>query len=320
MRSPQALERSGSMAEGATAYVTLEPCSHTGETPPCAELLKAAKIARVVTPIPDPYSRVAGRGHRLLHEAGISVETGCLAQEAIRSHLGFLLAAVHRRPMVTLKLAHSLDGKAATPSGESKWISGTASRRLVHALRASHDGVMIGKRTALADDPRLTSRSIGPVPSPIRIVLDSKLSLPTESNLGRTAREHPVWLCHCAEATDARRRSWQAVGARTIECRTGPDGRPALACLMEQLAKYGLTRVLCEGGPTLAASLIGGGLADRIISFASGKVLGGESLPMIGQLGGPAIADAPKFALDSMSQTGGDAMCSWSRPIESYGF
>ena len=315
-----ALKRAGNRSSGATAYVTLEPCSHAGETGPCTELIIGSGIARVVTPFDDPDGRVSGNGHELLRKAGITVESGCLEREAMHSHLGFLLRVVQGRPMISLKLAHSLDGKVATGSGESKWISGPASRRLVHVLRARHDAVLVGKGTALLDNPRLTPRGIGVGNFPVRIVLDTNLSTPADSNLGMSARTGAVWICHGAAASGTRRDAWRATGAETIECGASQCGRLDLADVMARLADRGLTRIFCEGGPELATSLIRGGLVDRFLGFTAGIALGSDALPMFRVLDCSDIRDAHRFELRHQRRVGDDVLGVWSRPIASYGF
>ena len=315
-----ALKRAGSRSSGATAYVTLEPCSHTGETGPCTELLIGSGIARVVTPLDDPDERVSGKGHHSLRKAGIKVESGCLEREAMHSHLGFLLRVVHGRPMISLKLAHSLDGKVATGSGESKWISGPASRRFVHVMRARHDAVLVGRGTALFDNPRLTPRGIGVGNLPVRIVLDTNLSTPADSHLGSSAGKGPVWMCHGAAAPEMHREAWRATGAEAIECGASPCGRLDLADVMARLAGRGLTRIFCEGGPELATSLIRDGLVDRFHGFAAGIALGSDALPMFRDLDCADIRDAHKFELRHLRRVGDDVMGVWSRPIASYGF
>ena len=315
-----ALKRAGSRSSGATAYVTLEPCSHTGQTGPCTELLTGSGIARVVTPFNDPDKRVSGKGHESLRKAGIKVESGCLEHEAVQSHLGFLLRVAHGRPMISLKLAHSLDGKVATGSGESKWISGSASRRHVHVLRARHDAVLVGRGTALSDNPRLTPRGIGISDLPVRIVLDTNLTTPADSHLGTSARSGPVWMCHGAAAPEVRREAWRATGAETIECRASRCGRLDLADVMALLAGRGLTRIFCEGGPELATSLMKGGLVDRFHGFAAGIALGSDAMPMFRDLDCPDIRHAHRFELRHLRRIGDDVMGVWSRPIASYGF
>ncbi|TKA96810.1 bifunctional diaminohydroxyphosphoribosylaminopyrimidine deaminase/5-amino-6-(5-phosphoribosylamino)uracil reductase RibD, partial [Cereibacter changlensis] len=200
-----ALRQAGDAARGAVAYVSLEPCAHHGKTPPCAEALIAAGVSRVVTALEDPDPRVAGRGHAMLRAVGIDVTEGVMGAEAAEANAGFLKRVTRGLPLVTLKLATTLDGRIATASGESRWITGPAARRAVHALRMSHDAVMVGVGTALADDPDLTVRDMGAGHQPVRILIDSRLRHSAESRLGRTAGQHPVWICHGPGAPTAAR-------------------------------------------------------------------------------------------------------------------
>ncbi|MCB2111260.1 MAG: bifunctional diaminohydroxyphosphoribosylaminopyrimidine deaminase/5-amino-6-(5-phosphoribosylamino)uracil reductase RibD, partial [Rhodobacteraceae bacterium] len=225
-----ALAEAGAAAEGATAYVSLEPCAHHGQTPPCAEALIAAGVARVVTALEDPDPRVAGRGHAMLRAAAIAVTTGVMEPEARAGQQGFLTRVRLGRPMLTLKLAASLDGRIATASGESRWITGPEARRRVHAMRATHDAVLVGAGTARADDPELTVRGLGPtpmpqpVPQPVRVVAARGLDLPRGGKLAKTIAEAPLWLLHGSGAPSAARADWQALGARLIVADEGPDG------------------------------------------------------------------------------------------------
>ncbi|WP_337248782.1 bifunctional diaminohydroxyphosphoribosylaminopyrimidine deaminase/5-amino-6-(5-phosphoribosylamino)uracil reductase RibD [Rhodovulum sulfidophilum] len=310
---PQALAHAGRQARGATAYVTLEPCSHHGKTPPCAEALIAAGVARVVTALEDPDPRVAGRGHALLRAAGIAVETGVLAGAATRDHRGFLLNRCTGRPMVTLKLASSFDGRIATAAGESRWITGPAARRHVHALRAAHDAVMVGGGTARADDPVLTVRGLGIAHQPVRVICASGLDLPETGALAASVGDAPLWLCHGAGADPARRSAWQARGARLIEVATGAGGGLDQAALLSALGAAGLTRVFCEGGGSLAAALLGAGLVDELIGFTAGLALGAEGRPSIGPLELAHLVEAPRFALTETRPLGPDLLHVWSR-------
>ena len=199
----RALAQAGALAQGATAYVTLEPCAHHGQTAPCAEALIAVGVSRVVTALTDPDPRVAGRGHAMLRAAGIAVTEGVLAPEATRLNVGFLKRVTRNLPFVTLKLATTLDGRIATATGDSRWITGPAARRHTHLMRLTHDAVMVGAGTARADDPDLTVREMGVSRQPLRIVLDSRLSHAPASRLGQTARQTPVWMVHTAAAPEA---------------------------------------------------------------------------------------------------------------------
>ena len=263
-----AVAEAGALARGATAYVTLEPCAHTGATPPCSETLVAAGVARVVIAIEDPDPRVDGRGVAVLREAGVEVETGCLAHEAAAVNRGFLSRLATGRPTVTLKLAASLDGRIATGTGESRWITGPRARAEVHLMRAQSDAVLVGAGTVRSDDPRLDVRGLGlEDASPVRVVVSGALSLPRDGHLARTAATRPLWLCHDAEAEAGRRAAWTELGAELIELpMKTTDGQLDLAAMMQRLGERGLTRVLCEGGARLAAALIEDDLVDEIVA------------------------------------------------------
>jgi len=306
-----ALRQAGPRAEGATAYVTLEPCAHHGQTPPCAEALIAARVARVVTALPDPDPRVCGKGHAMLRIAGIAVSEGVLQAEATRLNAGFLKRITQGLPFVTLKLAASLDGRTATGSGESRWITGPEARRNVHALRLAHDAVMVGSGTALADDPDLTIRDMGAVRQPVRVILDRLLRHSPASRLGRTARDHPVWLLHGPAAPDAARTAWHATGATLIEAPEA-DGRLDLSAALTSLAGKGLTRILSEGGSTVAAALVQAGLVDELALFAAGRLIGSEGHPALGPLALAALAQGPRPNLREVRRTGPDLFSLWS--------
>jgi diaminohydroxyphosphoribosylaminopyrimidine deaminase / 5-amino-6-(5-phosphoribosylamino)uracil reductase len=284
--------------------VTLEPCAHHGQTSPCAEALIAAGVARVVTALTDPDGRVAGRGHAMLRTAGVVVTENVLADQAFRLNAGFLKRVTLGLPFVTLKLATTLDGRTAMASGESRWITGPDARRMVHAMRMTHDAVLVGAGTARVDDPDLRVRDMGDAHQPVRIVLDPRLSTPVTSRLARTAHEVPVWMVHRPGADTS---AWGATGARLIEV---PDGTARKA--LEVLANAGLTRVLCEGGATLAASLLGDGLVDDLVVFTAGKAIGATGHPAVGALPLAALKDAPQMRLMETRQIGGDVLTRWS--------
>ncbi len=303
-----ALAQAGLAARGATAYVTLEPCAHHGRTPPCADALAAAGVARVVTPLTDPDPRVSGRGHARLRAAGIALSEGLMAAEATALNAGFLKRITQGLPLVTLKLAASLDGRTALASGESRWITGPAARRAVHALRLCHDAVLVGSATARADDPDLTVRDMGAVHQPVRLVLDSRLTHSPESRLGQTARDTPVWMIHTSAAPQAARDAWAATGARLIEATATAQGHADLPATLRLLASEGLTRILCEGGATLAAALVCARLADALYLFNGAALLGAESHPALGPLGLTGLADAPRPRLIGTETLGPDTL------------
>ncbi|MFC3627967.1 bifunctional diaminohydroxyphosphoribosylaminopyrimidine deaminase/5-amino-6-(5-phosphoribosylamino)uracil reductase RibD [Paracoccus angustae] len=276
-----ALDRAGALARGATAYVTLEPCAHHGQTPPCAEGLVAAGIVRVVSAMTDPDPRVAGRGHRILREAGVDVTEGIREPEAREVQAGFLSRVERGRPFVTLKLATSFDGRIATAGGESRWITGPAARLHVHALRMAHDAVMVGGNTAHADRPSLNVRGMATPRQPVRVVLSTRPlpDLPPEGPM-----HGPLWRI---------------------------DAPPEEA--LAQLADRGITRVFCEGGGVLAASLLQGGLVDQIVGYTAGVTLGGDGLPAVGPMRLVRLADAPRFALAETRRIGPDLFHRWRR-------
>ncbi|MCK4860333.1 MAG: bifunctional diaminohydroxyphosphoribosylaminopyrimidine deaminase/5-amino-6-(5-phosphoribosylamino)uracil reductase RibD [Rhodobacteraceae bacterium] len=307
----EALAQAGD-AKGATAYVTLEPCAHHGETPPCASALVKAGIARVVSALDDPDSRVAGQGYKILRDAGVEVTEDVLVDAAADLNQGFLLNRTIGRPMFTLKMASSIDGRIATASGESRWITGPEARRHVHLMRAKHDAVLIGAGTARADDPLLDVRDMGlSNDNPVRIILDGGLSLSLTSRLAQTAKDVPLWICHRAGLDKARRKTWEEIGATLIEVAHSDTGELDLADMAIQLGKRGLTRVLCEGGGHLASSMIAAELVDTLVTFTAGLAIGSEGGAVFGPLQIDALADAPRFDLVQSRTVGHDIMTTW---------
>ncbi len=305
----RALAQAGDAARGATAYVTLEPCAHHGQTPPCAGSLIKAGVARVVVASGDPDPRVDGGGIRMLEDAGISVTVGVCAAAAARDHAGFLSRVTKGRPFVTLKLAGTLDGRIATATGESQWITGPEARRAVHMMRARHDAVMVGAGTVRADDPSLTVRGIGVTRQPVRVVVSRAMKLSADVQLARTARDVPVWLCH-GDAADVA--PWTAQGAMSLPCET-VSGQVDPMSVMRVLAAQGITRVFCEGGGMLAASLLNADLVDQLVVFSAGMAIGAEGTPMLAAMGVDRLGNAPRFALDDVSRVGGDICHIWRR-------
>lgn len=308
----EALAQAGAAARGATAYVSLEPCAHHGVTPPCADALIEAGIARVVAPLADSDPRVSGQGFERLRWHGIAVSTGVLADRAARDHTGFFLRTEQGRPMVTLKLAASFDGRIATATGQSQWITGPEARRATHALRARHDAVMVGAGTARADDPALTVRDLGVRRQPVRVVVSRHLDLPLLGQLARTAGDVPVWLCHGPGAAPERALAWEGLGARLIPCALHGVQVDA-ADALRQLGAAGLTRVFCEGGGALAASLLAGDLVDELVVFTAGLAIGAEGLPAIGAMGLERLEAAARFDLVETRALDGDVMHVWQR-------
>jgi diaminohydroxyphosphoribosylaminopyrimidine deaminase/5-amino-6-(5-phosphoribosylamino)uracil reductase len=277
----EALRRAGAMARRATLYVTLEPCSHHGESPPCADAVIASGIARVVSAMEDPNPEVAGRGHARLRSAGIGVDVGIEVATARRDHAGHIRRMRDGRPHVTLKLAISADGKAAGAGRQRVAITGNAVRDRVHLMRARSDAIMIGVGTALADDPVLTCRLPGMAKmSPTRVVLDAGLRLPIQSRLVATAGETPLWIIGGEGAPAASETAARQCGVEVLRV-AEKQGRLDLRAVLSLLAKRGITRLMIEGGPTVASALIEADLVDEAIFFHSPLVIGQEGLPAL---------------------------------------
>lgn len=308
-----ALECAGALAHGATAYVTLEPCAHHGKTPPCVDALLGAGIARVVSATDDPDPRVSGGGHRRLREAGIELSEGVRRLEAEELNLGFLHRQRLGRPLVTLKLAMSLDGCIATHNGHSQWITGPEARARAHLLRAEHDAVMVGSGTAITDNPRLTVRLPGLQDRrPIRIVADSRLALHLTHELVRGAAETPTWLLARDDAERQRRRAFEQAGVEVLEVPGGEAEPLDITAALQVLGGRGLTRILVEGGGRLAASLLSAGLVDRLIVFQAGLAIGGDGLPGVAGLGLKDLNSATRFVQRKVERVGPDLMVQYS--------
>jgi diaminohydroxyphosphoribosylaminopyrimidine deaminase / 5-amino-6-(5-phosphoribosylamino)uracil reductase len=310
----EALRRAGDAARGATAYVTLEPCAHRGETGPCCDALVEAGIARCVVAIEDPDPRVAGRGIARLEKAGIEVAVGTGAAEAEAVNAGFLMRVRAGRPLVTLKLATSLDGRIATHTGESRWITGEHARAWAHLLRAQNDAVLIGSGTVAADDPTLDCRlpGMGSV-SPVRVVAAGRLALPLTARLVATAREIPTWIAMLPNAPAERRDALEAAGVEPIEIEPNDDGYLDLGRLLAVLGERGITRVLCEGGSRIAAALLRAGLVDRLVWFRAPRMIGGDGVPAAEAFGVDALAAAPAFRRTAVRPVGDDILETYAR-------
>lgn len=293
----EALGRAGKRALGATAYVTLEPCCHYGRTPPCTMALIHAGVRRVVVAATDPFPRVDGRGIEQLRQSGIQVDVGMMREEAEAQHAGFFMNVRAGRPLVTLKLATSLDGRIATASGESQWITGVQARTRGHELRAAHDAIMVGANTARIDDPSLTCRLPGMEHrSPVRIVVSRGGRLPLESQLARTAKDHPTWMAVASGMPAEALRAHENAGIEIVRVGQDPENeRLDLTLTLQALAKRGVTRLLVEGGSALNASLLRARLVDRLLVFQAPLLLGGDGLAAIGPLAVDRLADAPAF-------------------------
>jgi diaminohydroxyphosphoribosylaminopyrimidine deaminase/5-amino-6-(5-phosphoribosylamino)uracil reductase len=310
---PIALGMAGEKAKGATAYVTLEPCCHWGRSPPCTEALIAAGIARVVAATTDPDQRVNGQGLARLRAAGIAVETGLLEADAKDVLLGFSHRVILGRPMVTLKLASTLDGRIATRTGESQWITDAPARRLAHALRGRHDAVMVGVGTVLSDNPELTCRIPGFRPTQIvRVIADSHLRTPLTTRLARTASETPTWFLVREGADPARRTAFTNLGARLIDV-PGASAGVDLAAGLRALGAAGLTRILVEGGGQIAAALLRADLVDRIAWFHAPAIMGGDGWPAVQAFGTETLDRMPRFRRHCVTSVGNDMLSEYSR-------
>ncbi len=310
-----ALREAGEAASGATLYVTLEPCSHHGRTPPCADAIVAAGIARVVSAIEDPDPRVAGQGHARLRAAGIVVTAGVLAEAARRANLGHILRVTHGRPMVTLKLAETADGFAAgVPDAPRLKITGEAANGRIQMLRALYDAVMVGVGTALADDPRLTVRLPGLEDhKPLRIVLDSHLRLPLSAHLVTTAREHPTMVITTGGAPQEAEIGLVARGVEVVRVKADHASHVDLAAALNMLGAQGLTRIFCEGGPHLAAALIAQKFADMVTLFRSPMRLGQPGLQALDPENRAALTNAGIYRKSMQGYAGEDVYSDYER-------
>jgi len=306
-----ALRMAGSEAEGATVYVTLEPCSHYGRTPPCCERIIEAKCARVVVACLDPNPQVAGRGIARLRESGIEVDVGLLEAESLAMNEAFNKYITTGLPFITLKTAMTLDGKIAAKTGDSRFVSGPEARERVHTMRHQHGGIMIGVETALADNPELTTRLSVPGLHPVRIIVDSQLRLPLDSRLLQDASA-PVILLTTAGAPSEKRAALEAKGASVSVC--GPGPRVDLAYGMKELGHREIGSVLLEGGGRLNGSMLELGLVDKIILFIAPKLIGGQSPEAFTFSGFDRMADAIPLKNMVLEQIGDD-ICVSGYPV-----
>jgi diaminohydroxyphosphoribosylaminopyrimidine deaminase / 5-amino-6-(5-phosphoribosylamino)uracil reductase len=302
----EALRRAGEAARGATLYVTLEPCSHHGKSPPCADAVIAAGVARVVSALEDPNPEVAGAGHARLRAAGVAVEIGVGAEEARHDHAGHVRRMRDGRPHVTLKLAISADGKVAAAGRRPVAITGEAVRDRVHLMRAQSDAVMIGIGTALADDPLLTCRLPGmEASSPVRLVLDAGLRLPLGSRLVSSAHETPVWVVAGAGTSRDAERALAAKGVTVVRA-VDADGLLDLVGTLKLIAARGISRLMVEGGPTLAAALLAADLIDEAVLFHSPKVVGADGIDALEGMRLAALTESPQLKCVAREAVGAD--------------
>lgn len=318
-----ALAAAGEAARGGTLYVTLEPCNHQGRTPPCVDAVLNAGIKRVVVGCPDPNPNVTGGGARRLIDAGITVELGVAGVEArslITPWAKFITTGL---PHVSLKLALSLDGRIATRSGASKWVTGPEARAKVQELRAIHDAVAVGIGTAIADDPRLTVRDSALIAygrSPVRLVFDSHLRLPLGSRLVQTAREVPTWVLAGAQASEAAEQALVDAGCVVVRVPNSAEGRVDVSAALRLLASQGVVSVLIEGGAELAGSLLASRHADELHAFIAPILLGPRGRPGAVDWAGPDTpTEAPRIVEPRWELCGRDAYVSGALAFPSRG-
>ncbi|MDE2579321.1 MAG: bifunctional diaminohydroxyphosphoribosylaminopyrimidine deaminase/5-amino-6-(5-phosphoribosylamino)uracil reductase RibD [Hyphomicrobiales bacterium] len=312
---PMALAEAGEAARGATLYVTLEPCSHHGRTPPCAEAIVAAGIARVVSAMEDPDMRVAGRGHALLRTAGIETIVGVCADEARRANRGHTTFAREGRAAVTLKLAETLDGYAAGgPHDPRLSITSAPANGVTHVMRAMHDAIMVGAGTARIDDPLMTVRAPGLDDArPLRVVLDARLALSRRSRLAASVDRAPALVLTDAKADAVRREALLAAGVETQNVKLTDNGRIDLRAALALLGARGLRRIFSEGGPRVGAALIAGGLADDVVIFTAPKPLGRRGAAALDDDARATLADPARYRMIEDAMIGPDRMRRYER-------
>jgi diaminohydroxyphosphoribosylaminopyrimidine deaminase/5-amino-6-(5-phosphoribosylamino)uracil reductase len=311
---PEALRRAGAAARGATLYVTLEPCSHFGKSPPCADAIIAAGISRVVAAIEDPNPEVAGQGHAKLRAAGISVDIGLFAEEAAREHAGHFRRVRDQRPHVILKLAVSADDKIAGPGHKQVAITGEVARTRVHLLRAQSDAILVGIGTVRADDPLLTCRLPGMAArSPVRVVLDRGLRIPGDSRLVRSARQTPLWVIasELAEAPAAARLG--AAGAQVIRVAPAAASGLGLPAVLHALAEKGITRLMVEGGSRVASSFVAADLVDEVWLLRAPQTIGADGIAALDALPLSEITQSPRLKLRASETLESDTLTIYER-------
>ena len=311
----EALARAGEAAQGATLYVTLEPCSHHGKAPPCADAVIAAGIARVVSAIEDPNPEVAGQGHARLRAAGITVDVGLCAKEAAHDHAGHVRRITDKRPHVILKLAVSSDEKIGAAGGKPVAITGEAAKSRVHLLRAQCDAILVGIGTVLADDPLLTCRLPGmEAQSPVRVVLDRSLRIPGTSRLVHSARETPLWVMtsNLSEAPAAMKLG--ASGAQVMRAATtsAPPGLD-LKAVLHALSEKGITRLMVEGGSRVASSFVAAGLVDEVWLLRGPEAVGADGVAALDGIFLSAITGSPAFKVRASEKLGPDTLTIYER-------
>jgi diaminohydroxyphosphoribosylaminopyrimidine deaminase/5-amino-6-(5-phosphoribosylamino)uracil reductase len=303
-----ALKQAGRAARGATLYVTLEPCSHQGKTPPCADAIVRAGIARVVSAMDDPNPEVAGQGIARLRERGVAVDTGLEAEAAGQAHIGHITRMTEGRPYVTLKLALSADGKAGAAGRRPVAITGPAARERVFHLRAMNDAILVGMGTVLSDDPALTCRLPGMMDrSPVRVLLDARLRVPIATGVVATAGETPTWIFGGPKASAMAEEVLRAKGAEVFRV-AAEGGRLDLVQVLKTLAERGITRLMVEGGPTVAASFVKADLVDQVVLFRAPAAIGGDGVDALEGMPLTALTKSPRLKLLASEPVGADTV------------
>jgi len=306
----EAVRNAGQETLGSTAYVTLEPCNHYGKTPPCTEALICAGVKKVVIASLDPDSRVSGSGLKRLEDAGIIVELGMAKSEANKINQGYFLKVKDFRPFITLKIATTLDGKIATRSGASEWITGELSRKTVHKLRATHDAVMVGSGTALIDNPSLACRLPGVENKhKLRVILDGRLRLPENGVLAQTAKKIPVLIFTVSGSKDKSEKikRLESLGV-TIVIFEKNNTRLDIRNVMAEVSAHGITRLLVEGGGSLAASLLANDLVDELAWFRAPSIMGDDGLSSVAALGLDELEKMTSYSRQSLTILGNDSL------------
>ncbi len=303
-----ALMEAGMAAQGATAYVSLEPCSHHGRTPPCADALIGAGVARVIAAAEDPNPKVSGQGLARIKAAGITTASGLMEQEARELNAGFFKRMVLGHPLLRIKTASSLDGRTALSSGESKWITGEAARADVHKLRARSCAILTGVETVLADNPKMNVRGVDTVRQPIKVIVDSSLRTPPDAEILKGAKT----LIACAAPDAKKAAALEAAGAEIL-CLPGADGKVDLSALLSRLAQKGMNEVMTEAGPRLNGALIAAGLADEWVQYVAPCLLGSAARPLF-ELDEPASMQARlNWKLHDQRMLGADLRLTWRK-------
>ena len=310
----EALSQAGDSAAGADVYVTLEPCAHHGKTPPCAEALIAANVGRVVIGSRDPDPRVDGGGISMLRDAGIEVLEGVCEQETEEVAAGFLRTVIDGRPMVTVKAATTLDGRIATSTGDSQWITGDISRAIGHGMRARHDAIMVGGATAIADNPSLTCRLPGlNGTSPERVVVCGRDEIPLTHHLVATASETPTIFIVSEKNPPKSLESYSKAGISVVKIATDAGGAIDIGAALRVLGDRGITRLMVEGGGRLISALFKADLVDRLVWFRAPSIIGGDGIPAVSTMGVQELDGAANFVKVSARPAGDDLVETYVR-------